>query len=304
MAMTTAKGGRGVDETEAPPPLRTAFQWRPGRLIVSVLAFGLMAGVVYALVASPNIEWSAFWHYLFNPAVLSGVRLTLILTAVSMVFGILLGALAAFGKMSTILGLRAISNAYIWLFRGTPVLVQLIITFNLSLFIPRIVVGSWRIDTNTLTTPVMAALIALSLNEGAYMAEFIRGGILSVGEGQMEAAIAQGMRRGRAMRRVILPQALPAIIPAVGNQTISMLKSTSIVSVIAAAELLTQVQIIYSANYLIMELLFVACFWYLLIVSVATVGQHWIEARVSRSRASVGLGKRIRGNVMPRLRAR
>ena len=218
-----------------------------------------------------------FFQFLFSPQVTQGIELTIWLTVISMVVGTLIGIVAAFAKMSNIWGVRLISNVYIWLFRGTPLMVQVILIFNLALFVPNLSFGPWEVDTNRVMTPFFSAVLALTLNEGAYMAEYIRGAILGVDPGQREAALSQGMSSQRALRRIILPQAIPPLIPVFGNQTISMLKATSIVSVIAASELLTRVQIIYHQNYYVIELLFVACAWYLVIVSLASLIQHFIE---------------------------
>lgn len=271
-------------------PIVTAFSLRPGRVAIAVAVFALFAGIYWTFASSPNIRWSVVWQYLFAPQILAGIRLTLILTVISMVAGVILGTLAALGRLSSIFGLRVLANAYIGLFRGTPLMVQVIFMFNLSLFIPYFGVGPWQISTNAIMTSMVAAILALSLNEGAYMAEYIRGGILGVGAGQREAALSQGLTNSQALRWIIIPQALPAIIPAIGNQTISMLKSTSIVSVVAAAELLTQVQVIYNQNFMIIELLIVGCLWYLFMVAVASLLQYLLESylarRSDRSRSS------------------
>lgn len=281
-------GLTGNIRTDEPVPVSPAFQVRPGRAVVAVAVLAFFVVFVWMFAASPNIRWAVVGQYLFSSQVLSGVGLTLLLTVISMTIGVILGALAALGRLSAVWGCRALANVYIWFFRGTPLMVQVIFMFNLSLFLPFIMLGQWKIDTNTWMTSMMAACLALSLNEGAYMAEYIRGGILGVGTGQREAAISQGMTNGQALRRIILPQALPAIVPAIGNQTISMLKSTSIVSVVAAAELLTQVQVIYNQNFLIIELLIVACAWYLFMVTVASILQYFLERRLGQSSDRVG----------------
>lgn len=286
-------------------PVSPVFQVKPVRVVVLLVVLALFFGVVWMFATSPNIEWRVFREYLFSRQVFQGIGLTILLTIVSMVLGIILGTLTALAKMSDIFGLRLLSNAYIWVFRGTPLMVQVIFMFNLSLFLPSIMVGSLKIETNAWMTSMTAAILALSLNEGAYMAEFIRGGIQSVSSGQREAAISQGMTNGQALRRIILPQALPSIIPSIGNQTISMLKSTSIVSVIAAAELLTQVQIIYNQNFRVIELLLVACAWYLFMVTIASILQYFLERKLGQRSDHVGTAESgrllalLRSNLRP-----
>lgn len=288
MSQTALDDLTGNIRVSEPVPIAPAFQVRPARLAVGVVVVASFAAFIWMFAASPNIQWSVVGRYLFAPQVFRGIQLTLLLTLVSMVAGVILGALAALGRLSSVWGFRALADVYIWFFRGTPLMVQVIFMFNLSLFLPFIIVGEWKIDTNTWMTSMMAASLALSLNEGAYMAEYIRGGILGVGSGQREAAISQGMTNGEALRRIILPQALPAIVPAIGNQTISMLKSTSIVSVVAAAELLTQVQVIYNQNFMIIELLIVACTWYLFMVTLASILQYFLERKLGQSSDRVG----------------
>lgn len=162
-------------------------------------------------------------------------------------------------------------------------LVQIIFWFNIQLFIPSIDLGFYQFDTNVIVTAFVAALLALSLNEAAYMAEIIRGGLLAIDDGQSEAAKALGYTPAQAMIRIIFPQALRVIIPPIGNQTISMLKTTSLVSVVAAQDLLTRAQNIYARNFLIIELLIVASLWYLIMTTVASGFQYLVEQRVGRS---------------------
>lgn len=275
-------GAAVVDATgTAEPPKYQAFHFKWSRALLTLVGLAVMGCLLYGFINSPNLEWSAFFQYLFYPHVIRGIWMTLLLTAISMVIGTVLGILAALAKMSKIHGFRLIANAYVWIFRGTPLLVQVIIAFNLSLFIPELNFGFWQVDTNLVMTPFFSAAIALTLNEGAYMSEYIRGAILGVDPGQKEAALSQGMSSTKAMSRIVLPQAIPTLIPIFGNQTISMLKATSIVSVIAAAELLTQVTIIYHQNYYVIELLLVACFWYITMVTILSVIQYYIERELA-----------------------
>jgi polar amino acid transport system permease protein len=209
-----------------------------------------------------------------------------------MVVGVALGVAAAVMQLSDSPVLRGAAGLYTWFFRGTPLLVQLIFWFNIGLVFPVIGIGvpfggpmlvEWQ--ANALITPFVAAALGLTINEGAYMAEIVRAGIRSVDPGQREAAEALGMSHRQILRRVVLPQAMRVIIPPTGNQFISMLKTTSMVSVIAGAELLTVAQRIYLGNFEVIALLVVASIWYVVLTSVASVGQHFLEKRFSRGEA-------------------
>ncbi|KAA9106636.1 amino acid ABC transporter permease [Microbacterium rhizomatis] len=234
------------------------------------------------------MRWDVVGEYLFNPKVLDGVVLTLVLTAVAMILGCLIGLILALMKISSSLLLNVAADGYIWLFRGTPLLVQLLFWYNLASFIPTLSIGIpfgpsfVELDTNTVITSMVAAMLGLGLNEGAYMSEIIRAGIQSVDQGQAEAAAALGMSRRRAMRRIVLPQAMRVIVPPTGNQVISMLKGTSLVSIVAISELLYTVQVIYARTFETIPLLVVACIWYLFLTSVLSIGQHYIERYYAR----------------------
>ena len=212
-----------------------------------------------------------------DPLILSGVRLTLELTAAAMLFGIAFGAIVAIMATSQNLVLKAIAAAFVWWFRGVPLIVQVFFWFNIALFIPQIGVGAHSISVNDLVTPTLAGFLALGLHEAANMSEIIRSGLKSVDQGQREAARALGLKPIHTMWTVVLPQAVRLIIPPTGNQTIGMLKASAIVSVIGMQDLLTQAQQIYARNFLVVELLFVASLWYLAITTVASIGQYFLE---------------------------
>jgi polar amino acid transport system permease protein len=195
-----------------------------------------------------------------------------------------LGVLLAVMRLSPNPLVSGGSGFYIWLFRGTPVLVQLLFWNFISALYPTIDLGLTSFNANTLITPFAAAILGLGLNEGAYMAEIVRAGILSVDEGQTEAAHALGMTRLQTLRRIVLPQAMRVIIPPTGNETISMLKMTSLVSVIAYAELLYSAQLIYAENYKTIPLLIVASIWYLVFTTLLSIGQYFLERRFGRGR--------------------
>ncbi len=235
-----------------------------------------------------NFGWAVVAAYFFDPTVIQGLYVSLGLTVVAMIIGVILGLLLAIARMSTDRLASSSASLFIWFFRGTPLLVQLIFWYNMSTLFPELSIAipfgptlaSW--DTNSVITPMTAAIVGLALNEAAYMAEIIRGGLLSVDRGQAETAEAFGMTRARALRRIIIPQAMRSIVPPTGNQLISMIKATSLVSVIAMADLLYSVQSIYNRTFEIIPMLLVAVIWYLLITSVLNVGQAYIERYYSR----------------------
>jgi polar amino acid transport system permease protein len=251
----------------------------------------LFAMLVHTLATNPRFEWNVVWSYFLSRRVLDGLAITILLTVVCMVIGILLGVILAVMRLSANPLLSGSSWVYIWFFRGTPVLVQLLVWFNLAFLYPQISLGipfgpSWlTANANNLITPLAAAILGLGLNEGAYMSEIVRAGILSVEHGQGEAAQALGMTRGQTMRRIVLPQAMRVIIPPTGNETISMLKTSSLASVITVTELLYAVQLIYSVNFKTIPLLIVASIWYLIVTSVLTVGQFYVERHYARGSA-------------------
>jgi polar amino acid transport system permease protein len=274
---------------EAAPRQREAVKAVPvrhwGQWVSAVVVVGIVAALVFSIAGNDNIQWPVIRQYLFDSTVLQGLFVTVWLTIASMVLGIILGIVVAVMRLSHNRVLSTVSWFYIWLFRGTPVLVQLLIWFNLALFFPRIGFGPLSADTNQLIRPLVAALLALALNEAAYMAEVVRGGILSVDPGQNEAAAALGMSRGRTMRRIVLPQAMRVIIPPTGNETITMLKTTSLVLVVGAGDLLSRTASIGARNFTTIELLLVASFWYVVLTSVASYGQYHLERRFARGTA-------------------
>jgi polar amino acid transport system permease protein len=245
----------------------------------------LVAAVLLALsiFRNPNIRHGVILQYQFAPAILQGLRTTVVLALLAAAIGTVLGVALAVMRLSESPVLRLASSAYTWLLRGTPLLVQILIWGNLALLFETL--GPFR--TNDVLTPFVASVVALGLNEGAYMAEIVRAGIISVDRGQNDAALALGMSSPQAMRRIILPQALRIILPPAGNQFISLLKATSLVSVIAGGDLLTAAENISSANLHTLELMLVATFWYLVLTTITSVGQHVLERRLGR--AGVGM---------------
>jgi polar amino acid transport system permease protein len=277
-----------TDDAGRPDEIRAVPVRHPGRWLAGILVLILAVAGVRSVVTNPRFEWGVVGEYLFDQRVLEGLLLTLELTVIAMVIGVLLGIILAVMRLSPNPMVSGGSWLYIWFFRGTPVLVQLIFWYYIAALYPKISLGIpfgpsfVHPDANSLIKPFTAGVLGLGLNEGAYMAEIVRAGIISVDEGQGDAARALGMTRLQTMRRVVLPQAMRVIIPPTGNETISMLKTTSLVSVIAVADLLYAVQNIYSSNFKTIPLLIVASIWYLVCTSILYVGQYYLERYYGR----------------------
>jgi len=277
---------------------------RPSRVVISILLVLVTAQIVLFLVTNERFEWPVVAEYLFNPSVLLGLGMSIMLTFVGMVLGSILGTALAAGQLSEFMPLRWACIVFVGVFRGVPPLVQLIFWYNLAYLLPRLSVGvpfgpelfSW--PTNDLITPLTAAIIGLSLHEAAYMAEIIRAGILSVDSGQRDAAAAMGFSRWHSFTRVVLPQAMRVIIPPTGSQVIALMKGTSLVSVIAMGDLLHSVQVIYNRTYDVVPMLIVAVIWYLVVVTALTVVQRRVEQRFSR-----GMSRTTARRVMNRVEA-
>ncbi|OIQ75750.1 inner membrane amino-acid ABC transporter permease protein YecS [mine drainage metagenome] len=243
----------------------------------------LFAMGVHTVTTNPRFNWPIQGQYVFSAQVLHGVSVTLELTIASMAIGVILGVFLAVMRLSKNPVVSGAAWVYVWAFRGTPLLVQLLLWANLGALFPTLSLGVpfghefISRQTFTIIPSVAAALLGLGLNEAAYMAEIVRAGILSVGEGQVEAAESIGMRRLMIMRRIILPQAMRVIVPPTGNETISMLKSTSLVAYVPYVELLFAAQNIYTRNYQVVPMLIMASIWYLGITSILMVGQFYVE---------------------------
>jgi polar amino acid transport system permease protein len=273
---------------ERPEEIKAVPVRRPGRWIAAAIVLLIAASIVRSIVTNEHFKWHVVGHYLFNSRILHGLLVTIELTVASMAIGIVLGVVLAVMRLSPNPVVSTASWLYIWFFRGTPLLVQILFWYNIAALFPVISIGVpfgpaiIHGNANTVITAFVAALLALSLNEGAYMAEIVRAGIISVSEGQTQAAQSLGMSRIQTLRLIVLPQAMRVIIPPTGNETISMLKNTSLISVIAVAELLYSAQEIYDVNFLVIPLLIVASIWYLVMTSVLYVGQYFIERRYGR----------------------
>lgn len=265
-------------------PLRHPWRW-----IIAIALTVIAANAVWSIATESRIEWSIIGEYLFSEPIFNGIQMTLLLTVIAMVMGVVIGIVLAVMWLSPNPVASSVAWFYIWVFRGTPVIVQLLFWGFLGAIYPHLSIGIpfggpelIGGSANDLIPPFVAAIFGLGFNEGAYMAEIVRAGISSVDEGQEEAASALGMKRIQTIRRIVLPQAMRVIIPPTGNETISMLKTTSLVLVIPVSDLLYQATLIYSRNYKTIELLIVVSLWYLFFTSILTIIQYYIERYYSR----------------------
>ncbi|MGW8883952.1 amino acid ABC transporter permease [Streptomyces sp. NPDC055749] len=253
-----------------------------GRYASAAIAIIAFAAVVYAF-SQGQINWDAIPDYFFDDRIIKGVGQTLLLTALSMVIGVVGGILLAVMRLSKNPVTSSIAWFYIWFFRGTPVLVQLFVWFNLGLVFEYINLGPvYKDEWSSFMTPLLTALLGLGLNEAAYMAEICRAGLLSVDEGQTEASQALGMSHSKTLRRIVVPQAMRVIVPPTGNEVINMLKTTSLVAAVQFTELFRYAQDIGQASGAPVEMYFLAAAWYLIMTSVLSVGQYYLERHYAR----------------------
>lgn len=265
-------------------PVRNPLQW-----VAAAAGLVILAWIVYLILINPNLDFGTVLSNITNEMILEGLLRTFQLTLIAMLIGTALGVLIACARISKNRLMNSLADLYIWFFRGVPLLVQILIWGNFALLFPNLGIGIpftdvmfVEVPTNSVITVFVASLLALSLHEAAYMAEVVRGGLQGVDQGQEEAAKALGMSGWRIMTRIILPQALRMIIPPTGNQLISLLKASALVSVIAGGELMTVANDIGAISYKTLELLAVATFWYLVIVTVLSAVQKVLEKRMSR----------------------
>jgi polar amino acid transport system permease protein len=298
-----------ISQTGPPEDIKAVPVRHFGRWITAVIVAILVAALAKSVVTNSRFEWGTVGHYLFDHRIVSGLITTLELTVLAMAIGIALGVILALMRLSPNPLLSGASWVYIWFFRGTPVLVQILFWAYIAALYPVIALGVpfgpsfVHLDANVVITSFVAGMLGLGLNEGAYMSEIVRAGIISVDEGQTDAAQALGMTRLQTMRRIVLPQAMRVIIPPTGNETISMLKTSSLVFVIPVTDLLYSAQLIYAANYKTIPLLIVASLWYLAITSILTIGQYYVEryfGRGSTREAPLTMVQRIRRSFWPR----
>ncbi|WP_040537043.1 amino acid ABC transporter permease [Gordonia namibiensis] len=288
MVLPTVSPGRTLDVPA--PHVRLVGRRRPARWVAATVVVVLAAMFVHTLVTNERFEWPTVAHYFTQESVLRGLWLTLWLTAVTFAAGFVLGVgLAAMRLWGGPL-LQSVSFVFVWIVRSVPPLVLILFWFQLASLYPQLSLGIpfgpefTSVDTTHLIGPLTAAFIALTIDVAAFAAEIVRGGLVSVDPGQTEAARSLGLTPLRVFRRIVLPQAMPAIVPASGNLLIGLLKSTSLVSVIAVTDLLYSVQLVYNQNFKVMPLLLVATIWYIVITSLLAVGQYFLERYFARGR--------------------
>ncbi|MCV2394376.1 amino acid ABC transporter permease [Actinotalea sp. M2MS4P-6] len=269
-------------------PLRHRGRWAGYAVIVL-----LLGALAHSLITNERFGWDVVFTYLFSETILNGLWMTLFLTVVAMVIGLAIGILLASMRVSHSRIFRGVAGVYIWFFRGTPILVQLVFWYNLAYLYPELSIAIpggptlWSANVNDVITPLSAAILGLGLNEGAYLSEIVRAGILAVPRGQSEAAASLGMTRTESFRQIVLPQAMRVIVPPTGNETIGMLKMTSMVSVIALADLMYSAQTIYARNFQTIPLLICVSIWYLFLTSLLSWGQGHLERYFGRGSTSM-----------------
>ncbi|MCG7203443.1 MULTISPECIES: amino acid ABC transporter permease [Streptomyces] len=274
-----------VDKTPAPSvppeqikaiPVRHYGRWVAAAVVIAVL---VLIGVAFS---NANINYGVVPDYLTDGTILSGAWHTLYISVLAMALGLVLGVILAIMRMSSNPVTSTVAWFYVWFFRGTPVLVQLLLWYNIALVFPILNLGFYKDEMNQVMTPFLAALLGLGLNEAAYMSEIVRAGIQSVDEGQTEASHALGMTQGKTLRRVILPQAMRVIVPPTGNEFINMLKTSSLAYVVQFNELIKRATDISSTSLAVVEMYFVASIWYLLLTTIFSIFQYYIERRYAR----------------------
>ncbi len=290
----------------AAPDLPQAERWRaeaarlgasphhpPNHAVRNALAVVILlvaTAVVVDFARRPALDWEVVWKYLFDPTVMTGIRNTLLLTVLSMALALVLSVVLANMRLSGNPLLRAIAGVYVWLFRSIPLLVLLILWFNIAIIYPRIALGIpfgpewWATDTRNVVSGFWAAVLAFGLQQAAYTSEIIRASLLAIPTGQREAAAALGMTKVRTFFRIIFPQAMRIAVPPISNDTINLLKATSLAAFIAVPDLLYTVQTIYNRTYQIIPLLLVATIWYTVFVSLLSYGQYHLERALRRDR--------------------
>ncbi len=268
--MTTE--GTAAPEQLVAVPVRHPLRWVSAVLVLVAL------GLLVRAFADSDIQWPITRHYFTFDTIVTGAGKTLLISVVAQALGIVLGVVFAVARQSPNPVTSSVAWLYIWFFRGTPVLLQLLIWYNLALVFPTIL-GH---QTSDIMTPFLAALLGLGINEGAYMAEIVRAGLTSVDEGQTEAAQALGMRRSLVLRRIVLPQAMRVIIPPTGNEFVNMLKTSSLAYSIQYSELLFAATGIASSILAPVELYLAAAVWYLILTSAFSIVQYYVERHYAR----------------------
>lgn len=274
---------------------RLVARRKPGQWLAAALVLAAVVAGAYSMATNPRFQWDVVGHFFFRPSIMLGLLTTVWLTAAVVASGYVIGIGVAVMRMSRNPVLAGVSFGFVWIFRSVPPLVQLLLWYNLASLYPTI----GPLHTAHLFSPMMAAYVGLTLDVAAFSAEIIRGGLLSVAHGQTEAAKSLGLGKRRIFFRIVLPQAMPAIIPASGNMVIGMLKATSIISMLAAHDLLHSVQLIYGQNYLIIPLLLVATIWYVILTTLLSIGQYYVERHYARGKGgqAPSLWQGVRGRL-------
>ncbi|MCH6162496.1 amino acid ABC transporter permease [Streptomyces marispadix] len=284
MTAPTDKAADGASPPARTPPeaIRAIPVRHYGRYVSAAVVIVLLLLIVKAF-AEADLTWGSVGSFFFNDQIMQGVANTLVVSVLSMLMGLVLGIVLAVMRMSKNPVTNSVAWGYIWFFRGTPVYVQLLLWFNLALIFPVLNLGPiYKDEMTDVMTPFMAALLGLGLNEAAYMAEICRAGIQSVDEGQTEASQALGMTNGQNMRRIVLPQAMRVIVPPTGNEFINLLKTSALCSVVQYEEVLRKAQNIGNTSSAVVEMLFVATIWFLVITTIFSIGQFYLERHYAR----------------------
>ncbi|MFA3836286.1 amino acid ABC transporter permease [Streptomyces sp. NPDC056910] len=282
---TSAKTAGGAEDYAALKVVPVRHPWRWAAVVATAV---LLAQFAHGFITNTGWEWGVFADYFTADVILKAVWVTLQLTFYGTALGFALGIVLAFMRLSASRFLQAVAFGYIWAFRSIPLIVQLLFWFNLAYLYKELQFGIpfgpgfFSFDTMGLVGAMSAAVLGLALHQAAYAAEIVRGGVLAVDSGQLEAAAALGIPRLRQIRRIVLPQAMRSILPNAANEVISLFKGTSIVSVMAIGELFYQVQVIYGRNGRVVPLLMVATVWYVLLTSALSVLQHYVERHFSK----------------------
>jgi polar amino acid transport system permease protein len=283
---------------------------RPGRWVAAAIVLILLFLFVYGAATNKNFQWDTYRSFLFNTRIEKGVWVTIQLTVYAMLIAIVLGVVLAVMRLSPNPVLRSAAWGYLWIFRGTPIYVQLTFWGLFGSLYPRVDIGIpfvkqlIHFNVQTLYNAFFFAVVGLALNEAAYMAEIVRAGVSSVGEGQTEAATALGMSWSQTMRRIVLPQAMRVIIPPTGNEVISMLKTTSLVTAVPLTiDLYNVARSISGANFRPIPLLLVASTWYLAMTSVLMVGQFFLERHYSRGQSRAVTARVLRAQLKAQSKA-
>ncbi|MEV4970193.1 amino acid ABC transporter permease [Streptomyces scopuliridis] len=275
------EGPRDTSST-APESIKAIPVRHYGRYVSAVVTLGVLVALVYAF-AQGDVNWGAIPDYFFDGQILTGVKNTVIITVLAMLLGVVLGIVLAVMRLSKNPVTSAIAWFYIWFFRGTPVYVQLLVWFNLGIVFEYINLGPvYKDEWSSFMTPFLCALLGLGLNEAAYMAEICRAGLQAVDEGQTEAAHALGMSHAKTLRRIVVPQAMRVIVPPTGNEVINMLKTSSLAVAVQYTELLRSTQNVAQTSGATVEMLFLAAAWYMILTSVLSIGQYYLERHYAR----------------------